>query len=145
MEHINTHKKGPTSPQDQAFQINNTSITPIHNIRAATKKERAFLFLLHTPSSITENDVLFNGHLSSGRNYPNELERELNIELGRVNIPNPDGIGAHLKYWITCREDALKVANHINKMRVRRKAEPLSEADINYFLSLYPDSPEQAA
>ncbi len=145
MEHINTHKKGPTSPQDQAFQNNNTSIAPIHSIRAATKKERAFLFLLHTPSGITENDVLFNCHLSSGRNYPNELERELNIELGRVNIPNPDGIGAHLKYWITCREDALKVANHINKMRVRRKDEPLSISEIDYLISQYPEVPEQAA
>ncbi len=145
MEQINTYEKGPIPPQDQALQISKQNTTLINNIRAPHKKERAFLLLLRSPSGITENDVLFNCHLSSGRNYPNELERELSIELGRENIPNPDGIGAHLKYWITCREDALKVANHINKMRVRRKAEPLSICEIEILISIYPDKPEQAA
>ena len=138
------NKKGLIQPQDQAFQ-NNSNTTPVDNIRAATKKERAFMLLLRTPSGITENDVLFNCGLSSGRNYPNELERELNIELGRLNIPNPDGIGAHLKYWITCREDALKVANRINKMRKRRHAVPLSIHEIDALIATYPDTPEQAA
>ena len=100
---MSNNKKGLISPQDQAPQSNKPITTPVDNIRAATKKERAFMLLLCTPSGITENDVLFNCHLSSGRNYPNELERELSIELERLNIPNPDGIGAHLKYWITCR------------------------------------------
>jgi len=145
MNKINSHKKGSIPAQDQAFHINKSNTTPAHNIKAVSKKEWAFLLLLQTPSGITENDVLFNCQLSSGRNYPNELERELSIGLGRKNIPNSNGIDSHQKYWITCREDALKVVHHINKMCNSHHADPLSICEIEVLISVYPDKPEHTA
>ena len=38
-----------------------------------------------------------------------ELERQLDIQLERIDEKNPDGIGAHLRYRFSCRGDVLKV------------------------------------
>jgi hypothetical protein len=54
----------------------------------------------------TENDILHNCRLSSGRNYASELERELDICLDRLEEKNPDGIGricaTGLRAVVTC-------------------------------------------
>ncbi len=42
-------------------------------------------------NGFTENEILIHCRLSSGRNYPNELERLLNIELERIDEPKPQG------------------------------------------------------
>ena len=139
------HKKGLIPPQDQARQTDKSNMLLVDHIRAPHKKERTLMLLLRSPSGITENQVLRAVRISNARNYFTEVERKLGIVLGRLELENPDGIGAHFKYWITCRDDALKVANHINKMRVRRKDEPLSISEIDYLISQYPEAPEQAA
>ena len=142
---MNNNKKGLIPAQDQALQNNNINNQQINNIRAPHKKERTLMLLLRSPSGITENHVLRTIHISNARNYFNEAERILGIKLGRLGLENPDGIGDHFKYWIASQDDTLKVANHINKMRVRRKAEPLSISEIDYLISQYPEVPEQAA
>ena len=139
------HKKGLIQPQDQARQTDKSNMLLVDHIRAPHKKELTLMLLLRSPSGITENQVLRAVRISNARNYFTEVERKLGIVLGRLELENPDGIGAHFKYWITCRDDALKVANHINKMRVRRKDEPLSISEIDYLISQYPEVPEQAA
>lgn len=133
------NQEGLISGQDQSFLLGKTNLTREHHSKPASKKERAFMFLLEHPFGITENEVLFHCRLSSGRNYPNELERKLNIVLGREGIPNPDGIGKHLKYWITNREDAMKVLSVINVMRLDRGCEGFTELEIESLISLYPD------
>ena len=142
---MNNNKKGLIPPQDQALQNNNINNQQINNIRAPHKKERTLMLLLRSPSGMTENHVLRTIHISNARNYFNEAERILGIKLGRLGLENPDGIGDHFKYWIASQDDTLKVANHINKMRVRRKDEPLSISEIDYLISQYPEVPEQAA
>ena len=142
---MSENKKGSILAQDQAFQISELNTTPVHNIRAPHKKERTLMLLLRSPSGITENHVLRTIHISNARNYFNEAERILGIKLGRLGLENPDGIGDHFKYWITCREDAIKIAGLINKKRIKRHAGPLSISDIEALISVYPDTPEQAA
>ena len=142
---MSKNKKGSVPAMDQAFKISEPNTTQIHNIRAPHKKERTLVLLLRSPSGITENQVLRSVCISNARNYFTEAERKLGIALGRLELENPDGIGAHFKYWIASQDDALKVANHINKMRVRRKDEPLSISEIDYLISQYPEVPEQAA
>ena len=142
---MDKNKKGPIPPQDQALQNNNINNQQINNIRAPHKKERTLMLLLRSPSGITENHVLRTIHISNARNYFNEAERILGIKLGRLGLENPDGIGDHFKYWITCREDAIKIAGLINQKRIKRHAEPLSISEIELLISWYPEAPEQAA
>jgi hypothetical protein len=107
------------------------------NTKRQTKKERAFIQILQSRSGVTENDILRYCHLSSGRNYPNELERILNISLCREQLPNPDGCGTHTRYRIRNRNDAEKVAGYVNTLRKRRNAEPLIEDEIKALLMNY--------
>ncbi|MDC9509702.1 hypothetical protein [Pseudoalteromonas sp. Angola-4] len=95
--------------------------------RAQPKKERAFIYILQHPTGATENDILRNVGLSSGRNYFTQLERLHGFELTRVNDENPDGIGTHLRYSFSSPEIAAAILKEINASRTRRKAGILSE------------------
>lgn len=88
----------------------------------------------------TENDILRNCRLSSGRNYASELERELDICLDRLEEKNPDGIGAHMRYRFASRGDVLKVIQFVNHMAAVNQHHGLSKQDIADILSLYPDN-----
>lgn len=103
------------------------------------KKHRARLYMIGTGiNGFTENEILFHCRLSSGRNYPNELERKLNIELERLDEPNPDGIGSHYRYRFKTSQDVQKVINLINHCAEQGKYQPVSKALSDNFLSLYP-------
>lgn len=106
-----------------------------------TKKERAFIQIIEYTQGITENDLLIHSHVSSGRNYVTELERKLDITFHRVKISNPDGIGAHFSYQLTCETDAEKVLRHINRMRARNGRKELPPE----LASAYPSAPKKAA
>lgn len=107
------------------------------------KAIRAYEQILKSPQGITENEILFRCHLSSGRNYPTKLERELGIILYRVKEQNPDGIGGHLRYRIISREDAEKVAQLINNKRHQHKLPPLDPVILSNILALYPSNQTQ--
>ncbi|MEQ5221148.1 hypothetical protein ABN242_03745 [Providencia alcalifaciens] len=103
------------------------------------KKHRARLYMLGTGiNGFTENEILIHCRLSSGRNYPNELERLLNIELERIDEPNPDGIGSHYRYRFKTAQDAQKVINLINERAEQGNYQTLDKALVNNILSLYP-------
>ncbi|MEZ2895186.1 hypothetical protein [Providencia rettgeri] len=103
------------------------------------KKHRARLYMLGTGiNGFTENEILIHCRLSSGRNYPNELERLLNIELERIDEPNPDGIGSHYRYRFKTAQDAQKVINLINERAEQGNYQTLDKAHVNNILSLYP-------
>lgn len=91
------------------------------------KKERAFIYILQHPKGATENDILRNVGLSSGRNYFTQLERLHGFELTRVNDENPDGIGTHLRYSFSSPKIAAAILKEINASRARRKAGALSQ------------------
>lgn len=103
------------------------------------KKHRARLYMIGTGiNGFTENEILFHCRLSSGRNYPNELERKLNIELERLDEPNPDGIGSHYRYRFKTSQDVQKVINLINDCAEQGKYQPVSKVLTDNILSLYP-------
>ncbi len=104
---------------------------------------RAYEEILKSPQGITENEILRRCRLSSGRNYPTKLERELKITIHRIKEANPDGIGNHLRYRITSKEDAEKVAQFINIKRHKYKLPPLDPAILNNLLALYPSDKQQ--
>lgn len=107
------------------------------------KAIRAYEQILKSPQGITENEILFRCHLSSGRNYPTKLERELGIILYRVKEQNPDGIGGHLRYRIVSKEDAERVAQFINIKRHPHKLPPLDPVILSNILALYPSNQTQ--
>ena len=96
--------------------------------KAQPKRERALLYILQNPCGATENDILLNVGLSSGRNYFTQLERLCGIKFTREHIENTDGIGAHLRYSFFSLEIANEIVKEINESRVRRKVSPLSSA-----------------
>lgn len=103
------------------------------------KKHRARLYMLGTGiNGFTENEILIHCRLSSGRNYPNELERLLNIKLERIDEPNPDGIGSHYRYRFKTAQDAQKVINLVNKRAAEGNYQLLDNVLVNNILSLYP-------
>lgn len=105
------------------------------------KKHRARLFMLRSGSQgFTENEILRYCRLSSGRNYPTELERHLNIILERIQEPNTDGIGGHFRYRITCRRDAMRIITLVNHRAFMRGHEALSKKEITEILNLYPNA-----
>jgi hypothetical protein len=103
--------------------------------RAQPKKERAFIYILQHPTGATENDILLNVGLSSGRNYFTQLERLYGFELTRVNDENPDGIGTHLRYSFSSPEIAVAILKEINASRARRKAGMLSKEQEAEYLA----------
>ncbi|RKS84677.1 hypothetical protein DES39_1889 [Orbus hercynius] len=103
--------------------------------KSVAKKYRAYLLIACSGAyGTTENHVLFNCSLSSGRNYASQLERELKITLHRYKDSNCDGIGAHFRYALTSKEDAEKVLNLINKNNPKL----LLDYQIANILELYP-------
>lgn len=89
--------------------------------KAQSKKERAFIYILQHPRGATENDILHNVGLSSGRNYFTQLERLCGFEFTRMNDENPDGIGTHLRYSFSSLDIANAIIKEINASRIRRK------------------------
>lgn len=91
------------------------------------KKERAYLYILSHPEGVTENEILRNVGLSSGRNYPTELERLHGAHFKRIREPNPDGIGAHYRYKIASKKAAEAILKAINSIRKRRGESSLKQ------------------
>lgn len=115
----------------------NTANKPL---KPSPKKHRAYCYMLRTGiNGFTENEILYYCRLSSGRNYPTELERLLDIRLERLNEANPDGIGSHFRYRFTCQADVLKVIQLVNQNAARGNYQPLTQHEINSILELYPD------
>ncbi|MCT7653977.1 hypothetical protein MBH78_02680 [Oceanimonas sp. NS1] len=144
------NKKSLNPPQIQALATQQTqhdnaakfsTATDSQPPKRVTKTKRAYMLILSCPGGVTENDILRQCRLSSGRNYPTLLERTLGIRLHRDDIPNPDGIDTHYRYRITSRADAERVADLVDKLRQRRKA-PLLSAQVR--AALLAPCPEQA-
>lgn len=69
-----------------------------------------------------------------------EMERQLDIQLERIDEKNPDGIGAHLRYRFSSRGDVLKVIQLVNHNAAINEHHGLSQQDITDILNLYPDA-----
>ncbi|PWC13310.1 hypothetical protein B4923_08845 [Brenneria roseae subsp. americana] len=109
-------------------------------IRPVPKKHKARLMILYSgDAGITENEILRQCRLSSGRNYLTDLERRLNIQFERIDEPNTDGIGSHYRYRFTKRADVQQVITLVNACAVTNGHQPLTQQEINHILSLYPD------
>lgn len=138
-------KKNRPVQQAANSDIRTSDITPttspVQVPKRTPKKHRARLYMLRTGvEGWTENDILRYCRLSSGRNYASELERQLDIQLERIDEKNPDGIGAHLRYRFSYRGDVLKVIQLVNHNAAINKHHGLSQQDITDILNLYPDA-----
>ncbi|MEX6230800.1 hypothetical protein ACLFLD_05715 [Providencia hangzhouensis] len=102
------------------------------------KKNKAWICFLYSDQGITENDILRQCQLSSGRNYLTELERLLNIKLERTDEPNPDGIGSHYRYRIRNQKDAKRIIDLINSRACAGGYNGISIHQSDLILSLYP-------
>lgn len=136
-------KNRPLQAANQNFSDSDNSA--ITQLKPAPKKHRARCYMLRTGANgFTENEILYHCRLSSGRNYASELERTLDIRLERINENNPDGIGTHFRYRFTCRGDIFLVIKLINSNAIAGGYMPLSQKEINFILSLYPDDKQAA-
>lgn len=138
-------KKNRPVQQAANSDIRTSDITPttspVQVPKRTPKKHRARVYMLRTGvEGWTENDILRYCRLSSGRNYASELERQLDIQLERIDEKNPDGIGAHLRYRFSCRGDVLKVIQLVNHNAAINEHHGLSQQDIADILKLYPDA-----
>lgn len=116
----------------------NNSIQPF---KRTPKKHCARVYMLRTGvEGWTENDILRNCRLSSGRNYASELERRLDICLERTEEKNPDGIGAHMRYRFACRGDVLRVIQLVNSNAAAGGYQGLLAHAITDILNLYPEN-----
>ena len=139
--------KKENRPGQQAanIDIRGSDVTPpaptTQAPRRTPKKHRDRVYMLRTGvEGWTENDILRYCRLSSGRNYASELERRLDIQLGRIDEKNPDGIGSHLRYRFAGRGDVLKVIRLVNHNATAGGYNGLSKQDIADILNLYPDN-----
>lgn len=127
--------KKKNHPSPVASQNNDTlSILP----KSPPKKNKAWICFLYSDQGITENDILRQCQLSSGRNYLTELERLLNINLERTDEPNPDGIGSHYRYRIRNQKDAKRIIDLINSRACAGGYDGISIHQSDLILSLYP-------
>ncbi|MBW9451107.1 hypothetical protein [Citrobacter portucalensis] len=138
-------KKNRPVQQAANSDIRTSDITPttspVQVPKRTPKKHRARVYMLRTGvEGWTENDILRYCRLSSGRNYASELERQLDIQLERIDEKNPDGIGAHLRYRFSCRSDVLRVIQLLNHNAASGGYTGLSQQDITDILNLYPDN-----
>ncbi|WP_338716529.1 hypothetical protein V8951_00185 (plasmid) [Raoultella ornithinolytica] len=138
-------KKNRPVQQAANTDIRGSDVTPPEPTtqapRRTPKKHRARLYMLRTGvDGWTENDILRYCRLSSRRNYASELERQLDIQLERIDEKNPDGIGAHLRYRFASRGDVLKVIQHVNHLAAINEHKGLSTQEISDILNLYPDA-----
>lgn len=132
--------------ENRPLQAANTDIRgsdvtpPAYTVQASKrtpKKHRARTYMLRCGAGgWTENDILRNCRLSSGRNYASELD----ICLERLEEKKPDGIGAHMRYRFACCGDVLKVIQFVNRMAAVNQHYGLSKQDIADILNLYPDN-----
>ena len=105
------------------------------------KKHRARRYMLFSGvNGFTENEILRYCRLSSGRNYATELERALNITLERLEEKNPDGIGAHHRYRIANRLDALRIIDLMKYHASVGNYSGLTKDEVRDILDLYPDT-----
>ena len=118
-----------------ATQANLAANNSSEKEKKKAKKERAFIYILQHPTGATENDILYNVRLSSGRNYFTQLERLYGFEFTRVKDENPDGIGTHLRYSFSSPEIAAAILKEINASRARRYAEALTKAQETELLA----------
>ena len=133
----------PLQAANSDIRTSDVTLTTSHTqaSKRAPKKHRARVYMLRTGvEGWTENDILRYCHLSSGRNYASELERDLGICLERIDEKNPDGIGAHLRYRFSCRGDALRVIQLVNHNAAKGGYQGLSKYEISIILNLYPDA-----
>ncbi len=122
-------------------QVSANDNTAIPSIKPAPKKHRARCYMMRTGvEGWTENDILRYCRLSSGRNYASELERQLDINLKRIDEKNPDGIGSHFRYRFISRGDVLRVIQLVNHNASIGGYRGLSQQEINDILTLYPDT-----
>ncbi|MDR0806988.1 MAG: hypothetical protein LBN41_09650 [Enterobacteriaceae bacterium] len=136
-------KNRPLQAANRGIYAPDNTASP--ELKPAPKKHRAHCYMLRSGvNGFTENEILYHCRLSSGRNYPTELERQLDIRFERLDEANPDGIGSHYRYRFICRTDVLRVINLVNANASARGYQPLTQREINGILSLYPDG-EQAA
>lgn len=138
-------KKNRPVQQAANSDIRTSDITPPTSAtqvpKRTPKKHRARVYMLRTGvEGWTENDILRYCRLSSGRNYASELERQLDIQLERIDEKNPDGIGSHLRYRFTGRGDVLKVIRLVNHNADAGGYQGLSQPEIADILNLYPDN-----
>ncbi|CAK9884225.1 MAG: hypothetical protein XXXJIFNMEKO3_00607 [Candidatus Erwinia impunctatus] len=121
-------------------QVSANDDTPTIAIKPAPKKHRAFVYVLFGGDpGVSENDILRRCHLSSGRNYPNEIERETGIRFERIKEKNPDGIGSHYRYRFSSRDDVVRVIKMVNNKAAAGGYKGLSQSEINDILALYPE------
>lgn len=128
--------------------IREVHFTPANHIKQSAthtkrtpKKHRAFTYIASSGiNGVTENDILFQCQLSSGRNYVNEIERQTGITFERLDEKNPDGIGSHYRYRLICRKDAVQVIRLINYKAKEGNYLGLSQVQVNDILSLYSDN-----
>jgi hypothetical protein len=83
-------KKNRPVQQAANSDIRTSDITPttspVQVPKRTPKKHRARVYMLRTGvEGWTENDILRYCRLSSGRNYASELERQLDIQLERID------------------------------------------------------------
>lgn len=122
-------------------QVSANDNTAIPSIKPAPKKHRARCYMMRTGvEGWTENDILCYCRLSSGRNYASELERQLDINLERIDEKNPDGIGSHFRYRFNSRGDVMRVIQLVNHNAATGGYRGLSQSEINDILSLYPEA-----
>ena len=105
------------------------------------KKHNARLLILRSGAAgITENEILLQCRLPSGRNYVTDLERRLDMQFERIDEANPDGIGSHYRYRFIKRAEVQKVIALVNASAVNNGHQPLNQLDIEAILNLYTDN-----
>lgn len=126
-----------TAQLDIASSHNNQQ----YGTKPVPKKHKARVLILRSGAAgITENEILRQCRLSSGRNYLTDLERQLAIQFERIDEANPDGIGSHYRYRFIKRADVQKVITLVNASAVTNGHQPLNQLDVGDILELYPDN-----
>ncbi|AXF77174.1 hypothetical protein LU604_03450 [Erwinia tracheiphila] len=138
----NAPDKGRFKHQPESYYCaDGCDFTAVQRDKPVPKKHRARLYMLRSGvNGFTENEILRYCHLSSGRNYATELERQLNFILERIDEPNGDGIGSHYRYRFASRKDVISVIELVNRNSILNGHQPLTQCEINEILTLYPDT-----
>lgn len=143
-------KNRPEAANHEGGTFDNSSVKSAYqqasrSPKRTPKKHRAFVYIVSSGvNGVTENEILRQCYLASGRNYISELENALDIVFERLDEANPDGIGKHFRYRLTNRMDAMKVIQHINHMSAINQHRGLNQQDITDILNLYPDNQNAA-
>jgi len=95
-----TERHSEQNKPDPDAQINIAGSHDSHSLysKPVPKKHKARLLILRSGAAgITENEILLQCRLPSGRNYVTDLERRLDMQFERIDEANPDGIGSHYR------------------------------------------------